>query len=193
MRARLFLGLALVMVIAILAGKWQRDHRESVQDRNILNSARKHGVDPALIKAVIWRESRFHPDARGSKGETGLMQIMENTGLEWAGAQRVSFMSQSELLDPARNIECGTWYLRKLLGRYQQTDDPVPYALADYNAGRGNVLKWMKEGAATNSADFVEQIGFPSTRAYVVAVRERQQHYAAEFHGAQEKSGVSPP
>jgi soluble lytic murein transglycosylase len=194
MRVRLFLALAIVMAIAILAGKWQRDHLESNQDKNILNSARKHGVDPALIKAVIWRESRFHPDARGSKGEAGLMQIMENTGLEWAGAQRVTFMSQSELLDPARNIECGTWYLRKLLGRYQQADDPVPYALADYNAGRGNVLKWMKESAATNSADFVEQIGFPATRAYVEAVRERQQRYGEAFRGSQEKkNAVNPP
>jgi soluble lytic murein transglycosylase len=192
-RARLFLVLAIVMAIAILAGKWQRDHLQSGQDKNILDSARKHGVDPALIKAVIWRESRFHPNARGSKGEAGLMQIMEDTGLEWAGAQRVTLSSQSDLLDPARNIECGTWYLRKLLGRYQQTDDPVPYALADYNAGRGNVLKWMKESATTNSVDFIGQIGFPSTRAYVEAVVERRQRYAEEFRAAQEKGAVSLP
>jgi soluble lytic murein transglycosylase len=181
------------MALAILAGKWRRDHLESSQDKNILASAQKHGVDPALIKAVIWRESRFRPEVRGSKGETGLMQIMEDTGLEWAGAQRVGLFSESSLLDPARNIECGTWYLRKLLGRYQQTDDPVPYALADYNAGRGNVLKWMKETGLTNSADFVALIGFPSTRAYVHAVMERRQRYAEEFVAPQDKAAVSPP
>jgi hypothetical protein len=49
MRVRLFLALAIVMAIAILAGKWQRDHLESNQDKNILNSARKHGVDPAVF------------------------------------------------------------------------------------------------------------------------------------------------
>lgn len=181
------------MAIAILAGKWRRDHLESNQDQNILNSARKHGVDPALVKAVIWRESRFHPEARGNKGESGLMQIMENTGLEWAGAQRVTLLSQSDLLDPVRNIECGTWYLRKLLGRYQQTDDPVPYALADYNAGRGNVLKWMKESAVTNSADFMGQIGFPSTSNYVQAVMGRRQRYAEAFRAAQDRAVVNPP
>ena len=192
-RVRLFLALAIVMAIAIFAGKWRRNHLESSQDRNILNSAQKHGVDPALIKAVIWRESKFDPEARGGKGETGLMQIMEDTGLEWAGTQRVMLFSGAVLRDPARNIECGTWYLRKLLGRYQQTDDPVPYALADYNAGRGNVLKWMKEGASTNSADFIGQIGFPSTRAYVRAVLERQQRYAGEFRPAQEPARLNPP
>jgi soluble lytic murein transglycosylase len=192
-RARLYLALAIVMAIAILAGKWRRDHLESNQDQNILNSARKHGVDPALVKAVIWRESRFHPEARGNKGESGLMQIMENTGLEWAGAQRVTLLSQSDLLDPVRNIECGTWYLRKLLGRYQQTDDPVPYALADYNAGRGNVLKWMKESAVTNSADFMGQIGFPSTSNYVQAVMGRRQRYAEAFRAAQDRAVVNPP
>lgn len=183
-RLRLFLALAVVLALAILAGMWRREHLESSQDKNILASAQKHGVDPALIKAVIWRESRFNPDARGSKGETGLMQIMDETGLEWAGAQRIAFFTEQSLQDPARNIECGTWYLRKLLGRYRQTDDPVPYALADYNAGRGNVLKWMKESAATNSADFIGQIGFPSTRAYVQAVMERREHYAQQFQAA---------
>jgi soluble lytic murein transglycosylase len=192
-RVRLFLALAVILTIAILAGKWHRDHLEAGQDKFILASASKHGVDPALVKAVIWRESRFRPEARGGKGEAGLMQIMENTGLEWAGAQRIRLNSQAELLDPARNIECGTWYLRKLLGRYQQTDDPVPYALADYNAGRGNVLKWMKESAVTNSADFVAKIGFPSTSNYVLAVMERRQRYAQEFLAAQARAAVSPP
>ncbi len=191
-RARLFLALAVLMVLAILAGQWRRAHLESSQDRNILASARKHGVDPALIKAVIWRESRFHPDARGSKGETGLMQIMENTGLEWAGAQRRTLDAPSDLLDPARNIECGTWYLRKLLGRYQQTDDPVPYALADYNAGRGNVLKWLKESATTNSADFLGRIGFPSTSNYVRSVMARRSQYVETFRGAMDQAGVNP-
>ena len=51
--------------------------------------------------------------------------------------------------DPGTNTLAGTWYLRKLMRRYAQTDNPLPYALADYNAGRGNVLKW-NQGAAVN-------------------------------------------
>lgn len=180
-RARLFFIIAGVLLLTFFVERWRRTRLESSQDKNILAASRKHGVDPALIKAVIWRESRFNPRANGGKGETGLMQIMEITGREWAGATRVSFPSKYVLLDPKKNIDCGTWYLSKLLGRYQRTDDALPYALADYNAGRGNVLKWMKGSATTNSVDFVEQIGFPSTREYVRAVMHRRVKYLGQF------------
>jgi soluble lytic murein transglycosylase len=180
-RARIAIIIIGALMVTFLADQWRRAHLESSQDKNILAASRKYDVDPALIKAVVWRESRFDPHARGGKGEIGLMQIMENTGLEWAGAQRVPFFSKYRLLDAAQNIDCGSWYLHKLLRRYPQTDNPVPYALADYNAGRGNVLKWMKGTAATNSVAFIGQIGFPSTRDYVRAVMHRREKYAKEF------------
>lgn len=180
-RARLLLIALGVLLLTFLVDRWRRAHRESSQDKNILVASRQHGVDPALIKAVIWRESKFNPEARGTKGEMGLMQIMELTGQEWAGERRVPRFDHVMLRDPQRNIDCGTWYLRKLLPRYSKTDNPVPYALADYNAGRGNVLRWMKGEATTNSALFIEQIGFPSTRAYVRAVMDRRERYAPEF------------
>jgi soluble lytic murein transglycosylase len=182
-RARLFLILVGVLILTFLSWQWRRAHWESSQDKTILAAARKHGVDPALIKAVVWRESKFNPDARGAKEELGLMQIMPRTGQEWAKAQRVALFSDWMLLDAPKNIDCGTWYLRKLLARYTQTDNPVPYALADYNAGRGNVLKWIKGSAATNHAEFIQGIGFPSTRDYVRAVMRRRTRYVREFEG----------
>ena len=172
----IFLGAMLVVFVVEYLWRLQREHR---QDKHILAAARKHQVDAALIKAVIWQESRFDPDARGRKGEIGLMQIMPDTGLEWAGAQRIANFSDFVLTDPVRNIDCGTWYLGKLLKRYPKTDDPVPYALADYNAGRGNVLKWLQGSAATNSSDFIQQIGFPGTRKYVNAIMKRREKYVA--------------
>jgi soluble lytic murein transglycosylase len=180
-RARLVPVIIGVLLLAFLADQWRRTHLESSQDNNILAASRKYGVDPALVKAVVWRESKFNPRARGTKDELGLMQIMENTGLEWAGEQRVPSFSESVLLQPAQNIDCGTWYLGKLMRRYAKTDNPIPYALADYNAGRGNVLKWIKDDAATNSAAFMDQIRFPSTRAYLQTVMERQEKYVGQF------------
>ena len=180
-RGRIILIIALVLVVTFFIDQWRRANIEASQDRNILAASKKHGVDPALIKAVIWRESRFDPRARGTKGERGLMQIMEKTGEEWANAQKVPFYSEYLLMDASRNIDCGTWYLRKLLGRYQRTDNPLPYALADYNAGRGNVLKWIKGEAATNSAVFIDAIGFPSTQNYVRSVMQRKVRYDAEL------------
>ena len=184
-RTRFLIVIVGLSLITFFLERWRRVHLESSQDKNILVAARKHGVDPALIKAVVWRESRFKPRARGTKGETGLMQIMEITGREWAGAQRVPFPSKHVLFIPTKNIDCGTWYLRKLLGRYRHTDNPIPYALADYNAGRGNVLKWINGSGATNSEVFIEQIGFPSTRAYVRAVMQQRGKYETQFASAQ--------
>ena len=180
-RARLILIAVVLLVFAFCADQWRRAHLESSQDKNILAAARKHGLDPALLKAVVWRESRFDPRARGTKGELGLMQIMEGTGREWAGAQHVLLFTKFALLDPAKNLDCGSWYLHKALARYPQADNPVPYALAEFNAGRSKVLKWMNGSATTNSAVFIEQIGFPATRDYVRAIEHRREKYAAQF------------
>jgi len=140
-------------------------------------AAQRYNVDPLLVRAVIWEETRFHPNRRGKAGEIGLMQIREPAALEWAGAEHVQNFSHEHCFDPGTNTLAGTFYLSRLLKRYAQTDDPVPYALADYNAGRGNLLKWNSGEAATNSAVFVQQIGFPGTRAYVNSIRRRYAFY----------------
>jgi soluble lytic murein transglycosylase len=158
-----------------------RTYRENSQDVPILAAAQKYGVDPALIKAVVWRESWFNPHVKGRKGEIGLMQIRDAAADEWSKSEHVLLFTHQQLFDPAKNTLAGAWYLRKLLGRYQATDDAVPYALADYNAGRAHVLQWAKGAAVTNSAAFVEQIGFPATRDYLRAVMKRRNHYRQAF------------
>ena len=140
-------------------------------------AAQRYHVDPLLVRAVIWEETRFHPDRRGKAGEIGLMQIREAAALEWAGAERIPNFSHEQCFDPGTNTLAGTFYLSRLLKRYSQTDDPVPYALADYNAGRGNLLKWNGGEGSTNSVKFITQIGFPGTRAYVNSIRRRYAFY----------------
>lgn len=158
-----------------------RTYREHSHDGVILAAAAKHGVHPALVKAVVWRESWFNPRAKGRSGEVGLMQIMAATGSDWAKAERVRVFVHDRLFDPQMNTECGAWYLRRLLNRYARTDNPLPYALAAYNAGPGNVAKWAIGPAATNSALFTQQIGFPKTRDYVTTVMKRFERYAKVF------------
>ena len=178
---------SLAIVIALLlAGAggywWWYQCRDHSQDAPILAAARRYGVDPALVKAVVWRESRFNPRARGSRGEIGLMQIIPAAAAkDWADAERLGVLRPEALLNPATNALAGAWYLEKLLKRYVQTDNPLPYALADYNAGRGNVLKWEHGSALTNSADFIAQINFPGTKSYVRAVLRRYEHYRPIF------------
>jgi soluble lytic murein transglycosylase len=109
------------------------------------------------------------------------MQVRELAAQEWADAEHLPAFAHEQCFDPGTNTLAGTWYLRKLLRRYAQADNPVPYALADYNAGRGNVLKWIGGAAATNSAAFIEHIGFPGTKDYVKAVMRRYARYRPLF------------
>jgi soluble lytic murein transglycosylase len=179
-RRRLLLALlVLAGAAAFLDWRWfKREHRH---DSVILAAALRQGVDPALVKAVVWRESRFDARAVGRAGEIGLMQITEPTALEWAGEESVTNFEHALLFDPAMNTRCGVWYLAKLLRRYPRADDPLPFALADYNAGRGNVLRWAKGAAATNSAAFIAAIGFPGTQDYVQSIAARRSYYTNDF------------
>ena len=172
-RRRLLLLLVLGLVVYLGYNYW-REHRF---DAVIAAAARRYQIEPALVKAVIWQESRFHPRDHGRAGELGLMQVRENAALEWASAEHIAPFEHAACLDPATNTLAGTWYLKKTLLRYKQADNPLPYALADYNAGRGNVIKWRTGSAITNSAAFIEQIGFPGTKAYVLSVLKRYKHY----------------
>jgi soluble lytic murein transglycosylase len=175
--------LALLLLLAGGAGVywWFQEWLERSQDGPIRAAAQRYGVQPALVKAVVWRESRFNPLARGRAREIGLMQLRETAAQEWADTEGVARFEHEHCLDSRTNTLAGAWYLKKLLRRYTRTDDPLPYALADYNAGRGNVLKWNYGGGATNSAAFIEQIGFPTTKAYVKAVIARYNGYRLTF------------
>ncbi len=172
----------LLLVDAVAVYQWWCDRRERSQDGPIKAAARRYGVEPALIKAVVWRESRFDPRAVGSAKEIGLMQIRLPTAQEWAAAERVPQFDPVNLFDPRTNTLVGAWYLRKLLARYGQTDNAAVYALADYNAGRKNVLRWNRGSAATSSRAFLKAMDFPGTRQYITAVLGRRQRYRAVLH-----------
>jgi len=177
-RPAAILAIAFLLAAGAAAVWWrQQGQLERSQDEVIRSAAKRYEVDPSLVKAVVWRESRFHPEARGAAGELGLMQLQEIAAQEWADSELASSFRHEHCLDPRTNTLAGTFYLGKLLRRYRNTDNPVPYALADYNAGRANVLKWMEGDSETNSAAFIMNIGFPMTRAYVTEVMERSRHY----------------
>lgn len=171
-------AVAVIMIVWLLACWNLREHR---YDNIIRTAASRHRIAPELVKAVVWRESRFNPRARGRAGEIGLMQLTDVAAHEWAAAERRSSFDHEEVLDPATNADAGCYYLAKALKRYGNTDHPYVYALADYNAGRGNVLRWMKESATTNSSRFLARMDFPGTRDYVLAILDRSHRYRGDF------------
>lgn len=150
--------------------------RYNAYDTEIAQAAARQGVDPLLVKAIIWRESRFQPGKSGAAGERGLMQVTEPAAQDWAKASGVTAFSPSDLFDPKTNIEVGTWYLAKALRHWSSQEDPLPFALGEYNAGRSRVKRWS--GGAQISADELSKaMDIASTRSYIAAVRNRYDYY----------------
>jgi len=99
-------------------------------DQIIFDAASREALDPRLVHAVIWQESKYDVDARSPVGAQGLMQLMPATAHRF-GCEKPD--------DPAENVEAGTKYLHWLLERFEGN---VELALAGYNAGEGSVDKY---------------------------------------------------
>lgn len=161
------------------AYEWLSPARFRQHDALIREVAEKNAVDPMLVKALVWRESRFDAHKFGSAGERGLMQVSEPAAREWARENGVDNFRVEELFDPAINVQAGTWYLARALGHWQQQSDPVPFALAEYNAGASRARRWAGGSAAgvIPEQTFRTSIDFPGTRRYVDLIMARYRFY----------------
>ena len=159
--------------------RWE--YREQRFNKLIEEICTENGADKFLIKAVIRRESKFDPYAYGSHGEIGLMQVTERAGWDWARAVKQHGFGRDALWDPRLNIEAGSWYLTRALSRWPDKSpaERIAFALAEYNAGFGNVLHWMPHGRQTTAAEFIDAISYPTVRDYVTEVLENYQTYKA--------------
>jgi soluble lytic murein transglycosylase len=115
--------------------EWAGLGRFEAYDDAIASAARRHGVDPLLVKAVIWQESRFHPEKVGGHGERGLMQVTEPAAQDWVNAEGIETFVPEDLFDPKTNIEVGTWYLGRALRHWSSQADPLPFAWANTMQG----------------------------------------------------------
>src|SRR5437868_10747094 len=106
--------LALIVILGVMGPgsiywMWQ-GKRERSQDGPIRAAAQRYGVEGSLIKAVVWRESRFDPTVRGRAGEIGLMQLQEAAAQEWADAEHIATFQHEHCFDPRTNTLAGAWY-----------------------------------------------------------------------------------
>jgi soluble lytic murein transglycosylase len=133
-------------------------------DSIIRGHAENYRLDPALLAAVVYQESKFDPDARSDAGAVGLMQLRPDTARGIALRTGGSKFRVDDLTNPELNVRYGSWYLRHLLDKY----DDERLALAAFNAGQGNVDGWREQGKG---------IAFAETRHYVDRVEELQGIY----------------
>jgi len=147
----------------------------------IRQQAAEKNLDPALIAAVIYQESKFR-DRTSSAGAKGLMQILPGTAEFIARKSGGTRFELQDLGTPQINIAYGSWYLRYLIGRYNGNQ---VLAIAAYNAGEDNVDRWVSAAGGPDSFDATRDIPFPETRAYVQGVLSKRgaykRHYAKEL------------
>jgi len=162
---RLVLGLTAIAVLAIAFGTihfakpaWYERFWYPLRYGEIVRGhAHNYRLDPALLAAVIYQESKFKATAKSDRGAVGLMQLLPATAEGIAARTGGSKFQVSDLYDPEINVRYGAWYLRHLLDKYHSER----VALAAYNAGQANVDSWRKRGIGIQfeeTRDFVDRV-----------------------------------
>ena len=146
-------------------------------DDIIRQQARDKDLDPALIAAVIYEESKFR-DQTSSAGAKGLMQLLPDTAKFIARKSGGTAFELRDLANPDINIRYGSWYLRYLL---DQHGGNVALAVAAYNAGEGNVDSWVRAAGGPDRFVVDRDIPFPETRDYVEDVLDRRGEYRRHY------------
>jgi len=214
MRKALFISILACLVAAVgaLAALRYWTHR---YDPLIAAAARHHGLDPALVKAIVYEESFFSARAHSSQNAVGLMQVRQVVAQEWFEATRSRSLSEAvaeltgrpsagresgfdeTLEDPVVSLHVGCWYLQSLFSRYGPEPDSLAFALAAYNAGPSNVERWASapDRARISREEFIARIDFPATRSYVQRVIQRYDGYkrAGEIIGQTGRSTFRLP
>jgi soluble lytic murein transglycosylase len=147
---------------------WERLQHPLRYAQIVTGHARHYDLDPALLAAVIYQESKFRSSARSSAGAIGLMQLLPSTAEGIALRTGGVDFRVDDLYNPEINVRYGAWYLHHLLLRYG--DERL--ALAAYNAGQSTVDRWRAESSG---------IAFGETRAYVERVEELKSIYRQAY------------
>jgi peptidoglycan lytic transglycosylase len=138
----------------------------------------ENDLDPFLVAAIINVESNYNKDAISPKDARGLMQIGPQTGL-WAKEELgINNYSEDLLFDPETNIKIGTWYLTKLDAEFNGNVDTI---LAAYNAGSGNVSKWLDDIEHSRDNINLYNIPFKETEEYVEKVKKDYKIYSTFY------------
>jgi peptidoglycan lytic transglycosylase len=178
--AAVLLGAVCAAVIWGLAPDAVREFTLPLRHDDVIRQqAAQKNLDPALIAAVIYEESRFR-DQTSHAGARGLMQITPETADAIAKHSGGTRFEQSDLGSPQINIAYGSYYLRLLIDHYGGNET---LAIAAYNAGMGNVDEWVAEAGGADAFKSADHIPFPETRAYVENVMQRRQDYRKNYAG----------
>ncbi len=175
---RLWLG-SIVLGVVLATLLWLHWHTTRYDDMIGL-SADRYGIEFDLVKALVFEESWFQSDSRGSAGEIGLMQITAAAARDFSDRKGFDPFPEARLIEPELNIEIGCWYLRQSLDRYRSSPAPTLFALLRYNAGEMRADSWLQSALAkppppgvSEERYFLSLVDFPKTREYARRILQR--------------------
>jgi soluble lytic murein transglycosylase len=189
MRRLLWLAAGLVAVAAVRYALLGHKGRELIERAQyplhypavVRGHARHYGIDPALLAAVIYTESRFRPHVRSASGAIGLMQLLPSTAEGIATRTGGTKFVPSDLDDPELNVRYGAWYLRHLRQHYASLPGAMTLALAAYNAGMANVDAWAAHTRPGQALQIPK--AFAETSAYLARIEHARGVYARLYPG----------
>ena len=136
--------------------------------------SKQYGLDPAMVCALIQAESGFNADATSPKGAKGLMQLMDDTA-SWIAPQiPIENFNVFRIKEPELNIRLGCWYLGYLNKRF---DGDLTLMVAAYNAGSGNIDKWLDNEKYSADGKTLDKIPYTETKKYVRKIKINQYVY----------------
>jgi soluble lytic murein transglycosylase len=186
-------GLTAAYALAVEPGWYVRARYPLRYEDHIRAHARNYQLDPALVAAVAYTESKFRPSTRSSAGAVGVMQLLPETARGIAIRTGGSRFTPADLHDPEISLRYGCWYLRHLRAKYAERPNAMDLALAAYNAGQANVDRWIEETPPGTPV----RIRFAETRAYVERVRHLEElyrrGYGLEPEGSTDPGGEARP
>lgn len=159
----------------------------------IRSASSQSQLDPFLISAIIRVESNFKSDKISSKGAIGLMQLMPDTA-EWITPGSEANIA-NRLTIPEVNIQVGTWYVFSLQKQFERrtakmdsNQDRIALVAAAYNAGPGNVNKWLEDGTWDGSYSELAYIPFGETRHFVQRIlyyyKKHERYYSEIWYNS---------
>lgn len=140
--------------------------------------SKEYNLDPYLIASIINVESSYDKDAISPKSAKGLMQISPQTG-QWASEElNIEDYSEDKLFQPEINIRIGSWYLDRLKTEF---NDDLDLILIAYNAGSGNLSKWLDNEEYSENGRSITNIPFKETEDYLVRVKKNYKIYSTFY------------
>jgi len=146
-------------------------------EKEIVKYSKEYDLEPEFVASVINTESAFNPDVVSTSGAMGLMQIMPSTAKYISNLMGEKEFRTEALFDPDTNINYGCYYLRYLISKFETKK----VSLSAYNAGEGNVSKWLKDKKYSDDGLDLKTMPYYETMNYVSKIENSIKYYKKKF------------